>query len=410
MKISTRYIMFMIIVYLFALQFALMRHISIFQYWDEAYALMCIPLALISFSGKIKIKKKNKYIYRLLTALSLFMAIGFISSIVYKYQGAVAVVRDAFINLKFFMGIATTYYLLQDFRLEQYKSRIRNHAKFLIFLYFILVIQNKFTHLFSVADMRFGISSEKIFFNHPTELASAMFFLLLILVLCSVNMKKDLPFIAMGTTAVMLTLRFKAIATVLIFLYMYFIIVSGKKMRMLYFVPLIPFVGVIGGNEFYFYFFSKSAMDMARGALSYVSLEVAVNTFPLGTGFGTFASWTSGIYYSPVYQLYGIDSVWGLSRDWPQLVSDVFWPMIIAQNGFLGLVLYVYIVICLFKLIRQCSEVDKRLYLVGVGALVYLLVSSIAESAFVNPLALPLAFVIGLTICVYNQKEKGVTR
>ena len=46
--------------------------------------------------------------------------------------------------------------------------------------------------------------------------------------------------------------------------------------------------------------------NMAEASSVYVSLEVAVNTFPLGTGFGTFASWTSGIYYSPVYQLYGI--------------------------------------------------------------------------------------------------------
>ena len=82
--------------------------------------------------------------------------------------------------------------------------------------------------------------------------------------------------------------------------------------------------------------------------------------------------------------------------------------MVIAQNGLIGFILYIFIIICLFKIIFQCSKIDKRLYLAGMGALIYLLVSSIAESAFVNPLALPLAFVIGLCICTYKQKERGI--
>ena len=83
--------------------------------------------------------------------------------------------------------------------------------------------------------------------------------------------------------------------------------------------------------------------------------------FPLGTGFGTFASWVSGVYYSPIYTLYGINNVWGLTKEWPGLVSDVFWPMIIAQNGFIGLGLYIFIIYNLFKIVLQCSKSDKRL-------------------------------------------------
>ena len=204
---------------------------------------------------------------------------------------------------------------------------------------------------------------------------------------------------------VLFTLRFKAIATVLLFIYIYMIVISGRKMKAVYLVPLIPFIFVVGGDEFYFYFFSANSMNMARGALSFTSLKIAADTFPFGAGFGTFASWTSGMYYSPLYQLYGINGVYGLTRDWPQLVSDVFWPMIIAQNGIVGLVLYVLVIYYLFKIIYKCSKVNKRLFLAGTGALSYLLISSIAESAFVNPLSLPLAFVIGLCMCAYKQKE-----
>ena len=204
------------------------------------------------------------------------------------------------------------------------------------------------------------------------------------------NFKSDILCIGLAIVVVLFTLRFKAIATVLLYIYIYMIVISGRKMKAVYLVPLIPFIFAVGGDEFYFYFFSANSMNMARGALSFTSLKIAADTFPFGAGFGTFAS---------------ISGVYGLTRDWPQLVSDVFWPMIIAQNGVIGLALYVLVIYYLFKIIYNCSKVNKRLFLAGTGALSYLLISSIAESAFVNPLSLPLAFVIGLCMCAYKQKE-----
>lgn len=407
MKMSGKECLFIVLIYIFALQFGVMQKISIFQYWDEFYAGLCIPLAFLQFNGKIKLKKEKNYIKKLISALILFVLLGVIPNCIYKYQEPFSVFKDIFTNLKFFMGIATTYYLFKDLKISTYRKQIQFHTKLLILIFLILVLQNKRTHIFSVADMRFGLSAEKIFFNHPTELASVTFFLLLILMISYNNKKKNIFFVSMAVIVILSTLRFKAIVTVMLFIYMYFIVISGKKMRMIYLAPLIPFVLAIGGDEFYFYFFSTNSMDMARGALSFTSIKIAIDNFPLGTGFGTFASWASGTSYSPVYSLYGISGVWGLTKDWPQLVSDVFWPMVIAQNGFLGLILYFMILYYLFRIVMQCSKFDKKLFLGGIGALLYLFISSIAESAFVNPLALSLSFIIGMCICAYKQEEIG---
>lgn len=408
MKLSLRLILFILIMYLFALQLAIMHVIPVFQYVDELYALMCVPLWAIRFHWVLKLKKENKQINIILLLLLLFVGIGIFSNLVYSYQTFSAALRDVFINLKFFMGIATTYLLFRDFNIRKYVHPIKANAKFLILLYFVLVMQNKVTHVFPVADMRFGLYAEKIFFNHPTELASTTFFLLLVVVICYENFKKDFFYIVIAAFTIMLTLRFKALAAVLAFLYMFFIVTSGRRLKMLYLVPIVPFAVLVGGKEFSFYFFSERAMDMARGALSFTSLAIAKDTFPLGAGFGTFASWTSGTSYSPLYEMYGISKVWGLEPDSPTLVSDVFWPMILAQVGVIGLVLYVAIIVYLFVLIFRCSRNNKYLLLAGYGAMVYLLVSSIAESAFVNPLALPLAFVIGLSVCNDYQRKRGM--
>lgn len=410
MKASKKCYVFIAVMYMFTLQFWIMRKFTLFQYWDEIYALLAIPLFIFSSKGKISIKKENKYVNRIIVALMLFVAIGLLSNIFWDYQKWFAVMQDIFINLKFFFGIATTYYLFRNFDINKYKNNINYHAKILIGLFFALVVQNKITHIFAVADARFGIHAEKIFFNHPTELASTTFFLLLILMLTYSHIGKEFLFVTMASFVILMTLRFKAIATVMLFFYMYMIVLSGRKMKMFYLLPLLPFIIAVGGKEFVFYFFGTNTMDMARGALTYTSLKVANDVFPLGAGFGTFASWMSGVYYSPLYLMHGINGVWGLGKEWPGLVSDVFWPMIIAQNGYIGLLIYIYIIYCLFRLIMQCQKYDKKLLLVGIGALSYLLVSSIAESAFVNPLAVPLSFVIGLCICTYKQKERESIR
>lgn len=403
LKFSVKYLAFIVVLYGFTFQFALMKYIPVVGYWDEIFAVMCIPLVIVKSKGKFKIE--NKYVRNMFVSLFLFTLVGIVSNCVYRYQIWEGVVQDVLLNLKFFMGIATTYFLFYDFRIMKYKNEIKVHAKALIASYFLLTIQNKVTHFFPVANRRFGLDAEVLFFNHPTELAAVTFFLLLIVLLCYSNFKKDFPYIFMGILVIMMTLRFKAIAAAMVFLYIYMIMITGRKMKFRYFIPIIPICLLVGWNEFYFYFFSSHKMDMARGALSFASVQIAIDKFPLGTGFGTFASWPSGIFYSPVYILYGINTVWGLSKDFPAFVSDVFWPMIIAQNGLLGLILYIYIVVCLFRLVLQCAKADKRLYMAGMGALIYLLVSSIAESAFVNPISLPLALVIGLTLCVYNQRR-----
>lgn len=403
--------MFIAMMYMFTLQFWIMRKFTLFQYWDEIYALLAIPLAIFSLyssKGKISIKKESKYVNRIIVALMLFVSVGILSNMVFEYQKWVAVMQDVFINLKFFLGIATTYYLFKNFNIKKYKNKLNFHAKVLIVLFFVLVIQNKVTHVFEVADGRFGISAEKIFFNHPTELASTTFFLLLVLMLTCSSTKKEVLFVMMASFVILMTLRFKAIATVMFFIYIYVIVLSGRKMKMLYLLPLLPFIVVVGGKEFFFYFFGENTMDMARGALTYTSLMVANDTFPLGAGFGTFASWMSGVYYSPLYILYGINGVWGLGKDWSGLVSDVFWPMIIAQNGYIGLYIYIFIAYCLFRLIMRCSKYDKKLFMSGIGALLYLLISSIAESAFVNPLAVPLSFIIGLCVCTYKKEREHI--
>lgn len=78
-----------------------------------------------------------------------------------------------------------------------------------------------------------------------------------------------------------------------------------------------------------------------RIALYTTSVQIAQDEFPLGAGLGKFGSWMSRIEYSDVYREYGLDHVFGLSRQNPQFITDTFWPQVLGETGILGLAGYV---------------------------------------------------------------------
>lgn len=84
-----------------------------------------------------------------------------------------------------------------------------------------------------------------------------------------------------------------------------------------------------------------STATTARAQLYETSTRIAADDFPVGAGFGRFASYPSRTHYSPVYDEYGLSAVYGLSPLYPEFVNDVSWPAVLGETGYLGLAFYV---------------------------------------------------------------------
>ena len=80
----------------------------------------------------------------------------------------------------------------------------------------------------------------------------------------------------------------------------------------------------------------------ARPSLDYTAWEIFKDYFPFGSGFGTFASHASAVYYSRLYYDYGISNIFGLQPDAPDFVSDTYFP-VLAQFGVVGACLFFYL-------------------------------------------------------------------
>jgi hypothetical protein len=133
-----------------------------------------------------------------------------------------------------------------------------------------------------------------------------------------------------------------------------------------------------------------------RTALYATSLAVARDHVPLGAGLGRFGSPVSRSVYSPLYEEYRLNLVFGLSQDNPQAVTDTFWPMLLGETGPIGVAAYAaFLGVILAQLWRTArtagTRADRAMFLASLMVLVLGLVDSLAAPTFQ---AAPIAYFV----------------
>jgi hypothetical protein len=98
-----------------------------------------------------------------------------------------------------------------------------------------------------------------------------------------------------------------------------------------------------GKVHFYFYQAVTEEVDkdmIARYILYATMPDVLSDYFPFGSGFASYATYSSGLYYSHIYADYGIDGVWGMTKVYYSFIADTYYPSL-AQFGVVGIILYI---------------------------------------------------------------------
>ena len=140
-----------------------------------------------------------------------------------------------------------------------------------------------------------------------------------------------------------------------------------------------------------------------RIVLHVVGFTILKDFFPLGSGFGTFASYLSGKYYSNVYAMYGIDNVIGMTKEEYNFISDVYWPYIYGQFGIFGLLIYVKMIFTIF--IRQFhSGISDNSRIAVAAVWIYALIATTSEAYFTNGTGVQMALFLGLLIGYADRK------
>lgn len=400
-----KYILLVFIFYMYIFQDFIAKYIPIFKYFDELYAILFFPLIFLKLLRKrIDRKMKKEDIIISLCMMSILM-LGLISNIKYQYQNISGILTDILLVAKFILTIYTTKMIFINVNFDKYKDKIANHCKIIVVVLFIIMILSYIFNWYDIGE-RYGIKIIKLFYSHPTILVAMCVSMFALIFWCNNEKYKKSNSITMVMLILLMasTLRIKAIAYIGVIFVLYIFIVKFKKKIDLKKILIIALIAIIiAFDQLYFYLVQGS--DFARTVLMKTSISIAQDYFPLGTGFGTFASYVSGVKYSPIYQIYGINNIYGLEAGNAPYVSDTFWPMILGQFGILGFISYFIIILMLFMKIQKLYEKGKNLeYFSAIILLAYLMIASTAESAFVNPTAMSMAFLLGILIN-YKKEE-----
>lgn len=371
---------------------------SMFSYLDEFYVVLLL-LLLIKNNGLNKLKKdKNDFIIFILWCI--FLIVGLVSGIISRYVPVQWLFIDAFICSKF---------LIVYFSIKYCGDRIINISgivkgcKYCVLLFAFGSVLNIFIPLFPRGEYRYIMDSVQLFFGHPTFYAAASITCVCVMIAGEAFTKNKLneKFIYLGLLCVFSTLRMKAIAAALgvLFLYIYFIKLKLKNKKIaILFAAVVALL--LGYDQISFYYGDNYLYDenFIRARMMRDSFKIANQLFPLGSGFGSFASDAARKAHSILY------SVYNYSLD-SKFLTDTFWPIVIAQCGWIGLIAFCTVIEMMMKSVFNVLKQDRWIFCSSCSIMLYLLIATSGESAFFHPVCIPMFMLIG-----FNSKNMMISR
>lgn len=384
---------------LLIIQSPLERVSSLFNYLDEVTALLGIVTTILYFR---KFSTLNAIYYEkmVIILLSLFVAIGLLANLIYNYQPLSYVVQDLFVNEKFFLSVMLGFFIFQKEIVNKDRKQISSVMRVVSQIFLVLFLIDRATSLFGYSEVRYGIRSFKLNYQHETYLAAALAGLICLLIIF--YEKKNLKYIVIDTIMMAFTLRSKSFgAAIALIMIAYVVFIHNGRFRVWQLLILALLGLLVGWSQFSFYFVDLAGKS-ARSKMLTTSISIMKDYFPIGTGFATYASHMAGAHYSPVYIKYGFQYIYELrNSSQGTFFDDQFWPIIFGQTGAIGTVAYIGILIVYFRRISTIRSQNKYVYCGSLFAFIYLLISSIAEPAFNNSVACLFGVVLGVVFKQY---------
>lgn len=368
----------------FLFQDLLFNNFYYFTYLDELLLIVLPIITVLSiYKNNFKLKLYKSEILGLIS-LIIIVIIGIISTKLNGYIDMKMAIYSMITTLKGYLIYYCLRIVSKDIKIDNnILKNISLILKYTIYTLSILLIINIPLNFLKSYGIRFGINSVAIGFSHPTELT--FFCIIALTIILIYNYQNKIKRLNLVKILVLMLIVFAGRTKGLIFIAMFLggnIImnftrtISAKKL-----ILLIPIILIVSFPRIQSQFFGGD--NGARGVLYRTAMHIANDNFPVGSGFGTFGSHVSRVNYSPIYSIYGVDSIWGLSRDNSTFITDAYWAMILGENGILGLVLVgilLYGIICPLLTAKYNSKI-KYIIMVFIG---YTLTSSIAEPIYTS--------------------------
>lgn len=357
------------------------------KYLDEIIAI-CFLVYYILTSIRRKMSNADVSVG---IAMLFLLAIGFLGNGISRIEDSrIKQIFDAFNIFKFvfivwgasryFEGYATKRYLIHYLALA---------VKITVLISTVFMIANWCADIGMHTDYRYGIRAYEFIYSRVGGFYSACVIWLTILTAeryCNRTHFNGF-FIVLTLINLISSMRSRAFAFAILYIILYyFLILNTKKSNINrkrqwwpYLVLAAMVLAIVGKDQLSYYFAEDS--ESARNILLRYGIVTATTYFPFGAGFGTYGTAVARDSYSVLYSQYGFDQYWGLSQDFGAFLTDNYWPAIMGEFGFIGVLFMVLLLVLVF--VKLYKATDNRYSKVCI-LFVYgtLLIASTASSAF----------------------------
>ena len=245
------------------------------------------------------------------------------------------------------------------------------------------------------------------FFVHYSRYATGVICTFLLLLLCCNYSWKNVMLLLLVLSLGFFSTRskFYGFWTVTVLLLTYFKYMGSLRMKWSFFFFLLFVLCVaawVAREKIIIYYVDGmlSSREMwSRPAMMLTSLQILVDYFPLGSGLATIGSFASAQHYSHIYVDYGLDGLWGLTRQNPMYVCDSYIP-VLAQFGIVGLVLYIWFWAKI--LLTASRKLLPRWQLVVWLIFIFFLIEAVADTTFTHNRGLFVMLILGY---VFTQQS-----
>ena len=323
--------------FIFSLIFVVLLYNFIgFQFTDE----LCAVLLFVIFFYAVLKTPQWEFNKIFLFTLGVFVFYT-IYSILIESNTKRAILNDLMIQIKPYLGFFCVYHLKPY--LDDSRKKIVKDISLFIWLIFLLPVG-----IISIVSA--GIM--KLTMDHPAYFGIATSIVSLCYLYGSnfTGRDKVIFFIILSIGIISGRSKFYGFFILALFLIFFFSNIRQLKLNfrnILLICGMLAAIVLVAWQKISLYFYqviSGSANldeDMiARFVLYRTFPEILRDYFPFGSGFASFATHSSGEYYSNIYMKYGIENVWGISKQYSSFISDTYYPAL-AQFGVVGILLFI---------------------------------------------------------------------
>lgn len=316
-----------------------------------------------------------------------------------------AILSDFIIQLKPYLAFFTVYALAPVLN-----KQMKKNLQLLSLFFAVYLLMIGITYLFNSTVL-------DILIHHPSRLATASTIMALLYLYCSNYTMKDKIIFLLILSISLLSGRSKAYGFFVIALFVVFYL--NNKFKLEFNTKNITFLSIatlftiiVAWDKIHFYFIeggfgeSRETQDLyARMALYYFSAQLFIDYFPFGSGFATFATYTSGQHYSYIYNEYHLDMLHGLTKQDPKFIADTYYPAL-AQFGVVGAFLFFLFWVILLKkaFSKFYAQHNLQLFAISILIIFFFIIECTSDATITHNRGLFIMMLLALSL-----KDKTIT-